>query len=214
MEINRNMGEIRIVEKPEWVSWDDIHNVLWMSHSRNRANGINMRKPGLAGSEIRDEIVPNGKMFVALNQTRVVGTAAIVMKHGKSWYEKGLCGCLCFASLLPEYQGVGIYKELMMKREEFAIESKVDMLSFDTHIRNKHVIKINKKAGFVPVAIKACSDHFNIVMVKWISNCPYSSLERTFRYWKSILINNMVYTMDPKIGRQYTSLYKLIHRFI
>lgn len=211
-EINQNLAKIHLVEKPDWVSWDEIHDVLWAAHSSNRDKGINMRKPGLAGHEIRDEIEPNGKILVALHQSRVVGTAAIVMKQGKSWYDKGLCGYLCFASLLPEYQGLGIYKELMIQREKFAIEAKVDMLSFDTHVRNKHVIDINKKNGFVPVAIKPCSDHFNVVMVKWVSECPYSIIERVFRYWKSILINNMVYTMDSQKGCQHTALYKLAHR--
>ena len=87
---------IQIIEKPDWVSWDDIHEVLWKAHASNRANGIAMRKPSLLGNEIKKEIGENGKMFVAIVDGQLAGTAAIVHKEGKMWYNNGTYGYLCF----------------------------------------------------------------------------------------------------------------------
>ena len=33
------------MEKPDWVSWETIHDVLWEAHAENRKNGVFMRYP-------------------------------------------------------------------------------------------------------------------------------------------------------------------------
>lgn len=42
---------IEIVEKPEWVSWDDIHDVVWKAHENNRKKGVIMSYPSLPGEK-------------------------------------------------------------------------------------------------------------------------------------------------------------------
>ena len=56
---------ILMQEKPEWVSWDEIHDVLWKAHAVNREHGMNMAFPALPGDKIREKIEGHGKMFVA-----------------------------------------------------------------------------------------------------------------------------------------------------
>ena len=46
-------ADISIIEKLEWVSWDEIHDVLWKAHERNRANGGLMSYPSLSGEELK-----------------------------------------------------------------------------------------------------------------------------------------------------------------
>jgi hypothetical protein len=74
-------ANLQIVEKPEWVSWEDIHEVLVKAHAQNRANGINMKKPSLPGEKIAKEIGEEGKMFVAMEDNKVVGTLALIKKR-------------------------------------------------------------------------------------------------------------------------------------
>lgn len=166
---------IQIVEKPEWVSWDDIHNVLWTAHADNRNKGVVMRYPSLSGEEIRLKIEGHGKMLVALDETKVVGTAAIIVKGAKYWCGKGNYAYICFASVLPEYNGKGIYKALDIKREEIALSMGLERMLGDTHENNTHRLVIAKKAGYRFVDYKPYGDHFNVVMVKWLNGCPYSS---------------------------------------
>lgn len=200
MEVNEK-SNILISEKPDWVSWDDIHEVLWKAHASNRANGIAMRKPSLPGDEIKKEIGEKGKMFVALVDGQLAGTAAIVPKEGKMWYNNGTYGYLCFASVLPECLGEGIYGSLISERERVAKDMNLQKLFFDTHEDNRRVIGINGKYGFKKVAIKTCADHFNIVMVKWLEGCPYSDFYCKLQFAKSWLMNKLRYRMDKQKGR-------------
>ena len=168
--------DIKIIEKPDWVSWDEIHEVLYQAHASNREHGIIMRKPSLPGSEIAKEIGEDGKMFVAMDGKRVVGTAAIVVRQKSYW-----CGtpqekyaCVYFASVLPEYSGQGIFKRLDLKREEEALVMGINKLLGDTHERNYHRLEILKKTGYKFVDYMVCKDHYNVVCVKWLDGCPYS----------------------------------------
>lgn len=177
---------IEILEKPDWVSWDEIHNVLQSAHAENRAHGINMRKPSLPGNEIAKEIGDEGKMFVALDGKRVVGTAAIVVKRMNYWCAppNDKYACIYFASVLPEYAGQGIFKKLDLKREEQARAMGITKMLGDTHENNTHRLEIFKKTGYKYIGYKLCGDHHNIVYVKWLDGCPYSNFRCWFEYNK------------------------------
>lgn len=115
MQINDN---IQILVKPDSISWDDIHDCLWASHDVNRTKGVIMKFPSLPGAEIQKRIENgNGKMFVALDGDKVVGVAGYQIKHSTYWFCKSDYLYLCFAGVLPEYSGKGIYKMLYIYRE-------------------------------------------------------------------------------------------------
>jgi hypothetical protein len=79
-------SSIQIIEKPEWVSWDEIHEVVWEAHANNREKGIIMSYPSLSGEELKNMIGDHGKMFLAVEDNKVVGTLALIVKSGKKWY--------------------------------------------------------------------------------------------------------------------------------
>ena len=70
------MEEIRIMEKPDYVSWDEIHDVLWAAHKENRDAGMHMKYPGLPGDqlEIHIELPPaKGRFGKGGGEIRVCG---------------------------------------------------------------------------------------------------------------------------------------------
>ena len=170
------VSNIQLIEKPDWVSWDEIHEVLWKAHAENRKKGINMAFPALPGEKIHENLEKNhGKMFVALDENnKVIATAAIKVKKANLWCGKGSYAYLCFASILPEYRGHGIYKSLYIYIEREGLKMGLNRILFDTHEHNQRMIDINSQHGFVPVDISVWKDHYNIVMVKWLNGCPYS----------------------------------------
>ena len=176
--------EINIIEKPDWVSWDEIHEVLWKAHADNRNNGVVMRYPSLSGEEICQKIEGHGKMFVALDGEKVVGTAALTIKQFSLWCGKGSYAYLCFASVLPEYNGKGIYKALSLRREELALSMGLVRIIGDTHENNKHRLDIAKKTGYKFVDYKYYKDHYNVVMVKWLNGCPYTEFRCKIEFLK------------------------------
>ena len=170
-------SSIQIVEKPDWVSWDDIHEVIWAAHEKNREKGVLMRFPSLSGDEIRQRIEGKGVLFCAIDNKKVVATSAVVKKSTKMWFDKGPSdyAYFCFAAVLPEYAGRGLYKQFYAMRESACREMGLGRIMFDTHEKNKRVFEINKKNGFLPVDYRLYNDHFNIVFVKWLDGCPYST---------------------------------------
>ena len=52
--------EIKVIEKPDWVSWDVIHKVLWNAHEKNRSRGMNMAHAAFSGEQIEDYLAPDG----------------------------------------------------------------------------------------------------------------------------------------------------------
>ena len=170
-------SDIKIIEKPEWVSWEDIKQCLYEAHSVNRAKGINMTHYQWPAKKIKESLGESGFMFVALDDDKVVGTAGIGEKYGNRWYMNGRYAYECFASVLPGYSGKGIYKMLEIKREENAKEYGYNVLIFDTHSKNAHRIDIALRNGFRLVHFFRASsnDHYSVVMAKWLKGCPYSS---------------------------------------
>ncbi len=174
---------IRILVKPDYVSWDDIHDVIWKSHEENRKKGVIMRYPSLLGSEIEKKIGVDGKMLVALTEEgKLVGTAAAMPKKAKFWFGEFVFAYCCFASILPEYNGKGIYKEMCRIQEEMAREAGLNMMMFDTHEKNSRNLGHSIKAGYKFVDLKFYRDHYNVVMVKWLDGCPYSRLRCSLNY--------------------------------
>lgn len=194
-------NSIQIIEKPNWVSWEEIHEVLFSAHAQNRANGINMKKPTLPGEEIAKEIGHEGKMFVAMDGEHVVGTLALLIKKGKKWYNTCEYGYLCYGAVLPEYGGRGIYRSLYQHAETTAKQLGLKVLTRDTNERNVRMLKITKQEGYRFVAYKACSDHFNIVRAKWLGECPYPVWYINTRFFISKVKVKLRYKIDPKKGK-------------
>lgn len=181
-------NSIRISLKPESVSWDAIKNCLLESHSSNREKGVMMSHYQWSPEEIKEYIGRDGVMLVAMDGEKLVGTAAISIKKSNSWYSDGRqYAYLCFAGILPEYIGKGIYKELTEKRQEIVKELGLGMMLFDTHESNRHVQEIAVKNGFRYVHFfqSGNKDHCNVVLAKWLDGCPFSNFYCSMRFFSS-----------------------------
>lgn len=168
---------IQIMVKPDWVTWDDIKQCLFEAHAQNRAKGINMAHYQWPVERIKDSLGEKGVVLVALDGKRLIGTAAIGDKIGKTWYTRGPYAYICFDAVIPEYSGKGIFKLLDSKREQLAKNLGYRTLVFDTHSNNFHRQEIALKNGFRLVRFFRASskDHYSVVMAKWLDGCPYSS---------------------------------------
>ena len=192
---------IHIIEKPDWVSWDEIHSVVWNAHAQNREKGIIMSYPSLSGDEIRRRIENDGKLFIALDGQKVVGTLALIVKQGKNWYNKGRYGYLCFGAVLPDYSGKGIYRSLYQLAESTSKQMGLSVLTRDTNENNARMLKISKQEGYLFVECKAYKDHFNIVRAKWLNNCPFPTWYIKIRFVLSKFFVKTRFRMDPQKGK-------------
>ena len=174
--------DIQFIEKPQWVSWDLVHEVLWEAHSKNRENGVIMSYPSLSGEELKDMVGDHGKLFVAIDGKNVVGTLALIVKSGKKWYNSGEYGYLCFGAVLSEYSGKGIYRSLYQLAETTAKQMNLSVLTRDTNENNARMLKITKQEGYHFVEYRIHKDHSSIVRAKWLEDCPFSDKYIQRRY--------------------------------
>ena len=193
--------EIKIIEKPDWVSWDEIHQVLWNAHEQNRQKGMFMGLPAKSTEELQKCVEGKGKMFVALDGRRVIGTLAIIVKEGKQWFNRGKYGYACLGAVLPENSGKGVFRALYDKMESEAICMQLPVITRDTHEKNVRLLKISKKEGYQFVSYKVCKDHFNIVRAKWLNGCPYPRWYIKLRFLLSKFKLKTRYKMIPGTGR-------------
>lgn len=187
-------SSIQIIEKPDWVSWDEIHEVIWKAHEKNRERGVFMRYPSLSGKEIQERIDGKGKMFVVIVNGEIIGTGAVVAKELTMWCGKGEYAYYCFASVLTEYQGNGIYKELCQRREKEVRDMGLSRILMDTNENNQRELDVARRNSYKAVSLKCYKNHYNTIMVKWLDGCPYSNFRCVYEYSKrKILLKSANY---------------------
>ena len=187
--------DIVIIEKPDWVSWDDIHEVIWKAHGENRKNGILLATPYLSGEDLKQKIEGRGLLLVALIQKKVVATAAIIKVNESLWCWNGDFAYMGFASVLPEYKGTGIYKALCLRREKEAKKRGLCHLLFNTHSKNSEVIAYGKKHGYRCVDVIQYDDHYNVKMIKRLNDCPYPDWYCEFQFKIHFLYRTIKYRL-------------------
>ena len=182
------MKEITIMEKPEWISWDDIHELLLAAHKKNIEKGIIMGYAQMSGEEIRKKLGKEGVCWVALCGDKLVGTNSVTFFRGKGWWNYGKTVAHgCFTGILQEYQGIGILDEFYKRYREYILSKGVDFSEGDTAEDNHIMRKILEKRGAKTVSYYSTrSNHYNVRIVIWLKRCPFSDkyIERRFKISK------------------------------
>lgn len=168
------MDGIRIVEKPETLSYDAIHELLYAAHAVNRARGFVMRTAQLSGEELEKRIGRDGKCWVAFDGDKPVGTLSIRIVSRNAWYARGKVPDYMLAAVLPEYSGRHINSMLAAKAFEYAAARGYTVMELDTADNNDRAIGIYRHQGFRPVGYSAPKglDHYSVIMAKWLVRRP------------------------------------------
>lgn len=195
------MSEIQYMEKPEWVDWSKIQSCMHVSHQTNKKIGFEMVNSNISTQKLQDEL-KNGRCFVALDDSNVVGVACLkLMKNKRKWWTRKLVSYHCFDAILPEYRGTDVYLGLKKIRDNYDKACGVRIIQFHTAEGNKTVLKINEKMGckrvqFAPTGHGAT--YYSVTMVKWIDGCPYPNWFVSFMYNLSKIISKTFFTPGYK----------------
>ena len=178
------MKEIKIIEKPDWVSWDDIHQVLESAHKVNHQRGFNMINANLSGERIQRKI-GNGLCVVALDGDKLIGTQSVSLFKGDRWYSKGkTVAHYCLTGILKNYQGCGIKEMLDDECKKIVEKMDPDILQANTAEKNKVVLDTSHQKGWVDVQCVTFkgTDYYSIFFAKWRKKCPYPLWYCKLRY--------------------------------
>ncbi|MBO4851512.1 MAG: GNAT family N-acetyltransferase [Prevotella sp.] len=193
------MEKIVVKEKPENISWDEIHDLLWTAHAKNREAGMYMKAPAMSSEEMKAHVGENGKCFVAMDGEKLVGTCSFKIVCKNKWYAKGCKVAYCMLEgVLPEYQGRGVYSQLITFREEHIRQCHADLMEMNTAEHNLPVQKALLRKGWTYVDFIAYkTTHYSVVMVKWLNDCPFSK----WKCWWMFTSNKWKEKIKYKPGR-------------
>lgn len=184
------MEAIRVMEKPDWVSWENVRECLYNAQQTNVRKGFDMSFGHLSAEELCKEI-GDGYCFVVLNENnKVVGTVTLKIPKISTWWHKGEAGYHCFEGVDPMYRGTDVYFDMhaALKKKEKDLGIKV--LYADTAEKNNVVLKASKKNGWKQVqftSFKGCN-YYSVYFVKWMEGCPFSDTYIKFMFGLSKLV--------------------------
>lgn len=195
--------------KPEWISWDDIHNLLLLAHRNNIKKGLVMKVPQLSGDEFKNKIGKDGQCLVAFDNDTLVGTTSIAYFKGTHWYDKGkLVAQSLGTGILPSYQGLGIAEDLYNLRSMCVKEKNVDIMRADTAEDNVYIRKTSKYDGWKDIDyFSAKSGHYSVVFVKWLTKCPFTDEYINRRYRISKFLVRLQYKPGKVERSKFLSLF-------
>ena len=175
---------IKVLEKPDGVSWDAIKDCLTTSHAENRERGIRMSHYRMTPEKIASIIGDRGVLIIAMDGNKVVGTAGISEREYHTWYAKGIVGYLCFDAILPDYRGRGIFQRMDKMRNDIICQRQYHTLLFDTHYRNRKRIEMALSKGYrkVWLFVSADKDHYSVVVARWLSGSVPSNFKCQFHF--------------------------------
>ena len=171
------MEEIKVMPKPDWVSWDDIHELLMAAHKRNIEKGMTMNTTTMSGEDLKKHLGEEGRCFVAFCGDKLVGTTSVSISVGKKWFDKNkIVSKGAMSAILPKFQGMGILEEMNELRDAYIVEKGVQVMEGDTPEENMVVRKFVARNGFKEVRYFPASqqNHFSVYFVKWLEGCPFS----------------------------------------
>lgn len=188
---------ISVIEKPEWISYDDIADLLHEAHKRNVEKGMLYSASHQSGEEIQKLLHENGMFYVALtDDNQLAGVSALeLFPQSNKWYgEKRPYGKVFLEGVLPAYQGMGVSSKLRAMIEEKAFQS-ADFLVLDTAEGNRHARAINRKWGWLEVdcIVRKTNNFYSVVMVKWKDAPPFSKRKLWLKYWLRRIKKHILY---------------------
>ena len=192
------MPDIKILEKPDWITYEDIHELLYAAHASNREKGFNVNTATMSGKELETHLGKTGKCFVALDGDKLVGTASYRILNRNYWCAQGDVVDRILVGVLPEYKGQHISSMLFKKVLDEAKANGYKYIESRTAENNEIVQIINKKDGYRYIDfVSTKADHYTVVMLQWLEECPYS-IKQTDRYFK---IKRFLVKLRYKPGR-------------
>lgn len=194
------MSEIQFMEKPEWVSWEEICDCIRKGNVVNDKKGFHMLFSDITPDEIENKL-KDGFCFVALHDNKVVGTASFRIPKVRSWYLRGKVIYFVYDAILPEYRGTDVYLGLRKIKWNKVKETGIKNKFFYTAENNKTVIKLNLKNGFKLVQFQPTgkgADYYSVTMVKWEDGCPFPDWFLKFMFKLSKFVTKTFLRPDYK----------------
>ena len=178
-------NHVEIIEKPDYISYKEIKDMVYESHQSNRNKGIVVSTTTLDEEGIENYIGDRGKCLVALVDGKLAGTMSFRVLKRNGWYHKGDTVDEVLAAINPQYRGLHIMTDMRNIIEDETRKLGINVITYDTQEQNTVVLNSGKKHGFVPVDYyrsKKNTRHFCVKAAKWLDKQPRPTWAYTLRF--------------------------------
>ncbi len=157
-------SEIRIIEKNDETSYEDIYHALWEPLEDNK------RDCETFVSDLQNCLGNTGVCYIALHGDEIVGTLSAELTTRNKWFARGPVVYYIYARVAQEWQGQHINSMLTQKVFEFAALHNCNIVTLRTGPGNKHAIAVYRHYGFKMVRLfRPKGKGFTLVMVKYLA---------------------------------------------
>ena len=195
------MGEIQFMEKPEWISWEEVRECMRSSHQTNTKLGFEMLNSKRTVDDLKNKMKVV-HLFVAIDDKKLVGLAGAKLIKMNKWWTRNVVSYHCFDAILPDYRGTDVYIGLKDIRDRFDKQNNVRIFQFNTAEHNKTIIRLTEKKGYKRVQFAPTGEganYYSITMVKWSDGCPHKDWFVVFMYKLSKFVSKTFWTPGYKL---------------
>ncbi len=186
---------IRVVFKPDSISWDELAKCQQLAHVSNKAHGVNMQCADYSGEDLKKSI-KNGFTLVAQDEAgNLVGMLSVEYNTVNRWWHKGLGAYICYVAVAPDFKGKGVYKALSKRANEVIVSKGITVEYLNTHIKNEAAQRAYLKDGYQKVRFSPGSgtDYYSVEMAKWLEGKRKSRLLCHLMYTATELAVRILY---------------------
>ena len=195
------MDEIQFMEKPDWVSWEEICECIKKANIVNDKKGFHMLFADYSPEKLEEKL-QEGKCFIALHNDKVVGINSYCIHNLRKWYYRGKVIYHSYSAILPEYRGTDVYFGLCALKGQKVKELGIRVHQLNTAEHNKTVIRINTKYGFKSIVFRPTgngANYYSVNMVKWEDGCPFPDWFLKFMFNLSKFVSKTFFTTEYKL---------------
>ena len=184
------MNDLKIMPKPDYVSWEDVSELLQKANKVNEKKGFSMSDLNLPPDSLKQQIEGEGLCVVALVDDKLVGVSACNFGTQVRWFnKKKKCARKFMTGILKSYQGCGILYEMDKVLDDYIRSCGCDMIVASTAEGNQSVRKNSKLGGYKELAYESfgTTSYYSVIFAKWFEECPYPDWYIRLRFFLSRL---------------------------
>lgn len=185
-------GEIKILQKPDYITWEQITELLHLAFAEKNERGLKYLATHQDAETTRRR-VGDGVCFVALLGDVLIGTASMrILKPNeinKKWHNQNLYAYTSQLAVHPDYKGYGVGKLLQNARIMYCHENNVDEMLGHTSIHAKEILNWYRRQGadFVEYISSPATNYYAVRMRIPIKGKIFNSYYVAFRYYLSVI---------------------------
>jgi len=186
------IDEIKIIPKPDYITWEQITELLHLAFAEKKEKGMSYLATH-QDAETTKKRVGDGVCLVALIDDKLVGTASFQIKtpdkFNKRWHNEKLYAYASQLAVHSDFKGMGLGNKLQSERIRLCAENNVDELLGHTSIYAKEILSWWKRQGaqYVEFISSAATNYYAIRFRIPIKGKRYNNIYVAFRYYVSYI---------------------------